>query len=79
MNNINNEKLIRIEQNKKNPIYKKKYVYSPTPEDILKYGLLLPSVNMIKRHTGIIKKIDRKVLKALLNDLLLEELLNDEV
>lgn len=77
MNNINNEKLIRIEQNKQK--YKIKYVYSPTPEDILKYGLLLPSVNMIKRHTGIIKKIDRKVLKALLNELLLEELLNDEV
>lgn len=77
MNNINNEKLIRIEQNKQK--YKIKYVYSPTPEDLLKYGLLLPSVNMIKRHTGIIKKIDRKVLKALLNELLLEELLNDEV
>ena len=70
--NINNERMIRIAQNKQNPIYQKKYTYSPTKEDLMKYGLLLPSINMIKRHVGIIKKYDKDVLRKLLNEFINE-------
>jgi len=70
--NINNERMIRIAQNKQNPIYQKKYTYSPTQEDLMKYGLLLPSINMIKRHVGIIKKYDKDVLRKLLNEFINE-------
>ena len=70
--NINNERMIRIAQNKQNPIYQKKYTYSPTKEDLMKYGLLLPSINMIKRHVGIIKKYDKDVFRKLLNEFINE-------